>query len=127
MFEWARRFFASKATSDRVKIAEEMILGAASIKIDQQIADSTAKLAEAFCKNSVPGVVDTGIFIFVKLPDNQGRFRIFSKRLSLDERLKLNDQPSLLDAPEKILESFSLRQLDTEKFSSQKLLGAKDE
>lgn len=121
MFQWVRRFFSSKATVDRVKIAEEMLLGAASIKIDQQIAESTAKLAEAFCKNSVPGVVDTGIFIFVKMPDDQGRFRIFAKRLSLEERIKLNEQPSLLDAPEKILESFSLQQFDTARFLAKEL------
>ena len=126
MFQWVRRFFSSKATVDRVKIAEEMILGTASIKIDQQIAESTAKLAEAFCKNSVPGVVDTGIFIFVKMPDAQGRFRIFAKRLSLDERIKLNEQPSLLDAPDKILESFALQKFDAARLSTRELV-EKDE
>lgn len=112
MFRWVRRFFATNLTEDKVKVAEQMLFDSVSIKIDQQIADSTAKLAEAFCKNSIPGVVDTGIFLFVKVPDENGKFRIFAKRLNIQERMRLNDEPNLLDVPENLLDQFSLTQFD---------------
>jgi len=109
MFKRVRTFFSSKDVNDRAKIAEDIIFGKSNIEVDQGIAEATARLAEAFCKTNSPGIVDAASFLFVKLPGDDGVFRIWSKRLTIDDRILLNENPSLANDPKAVADLLGLR------------------
>ena len=114
-FKWITNKFRTKQAREKIKIAEDMLFGKGNSEIDQRIAESTARLTEALCKNSTQGVVDAGAFIFAKIKQTDGTFAIYSKRLSINDRMMLNDQPQLLDDPSSLLSQLSLRKITESK------------
>lgn len=107
MYKFFRRFFETPEVRKRAKIAEDIIFGRGSTQADVQIAEATARLTEALCSNGAPGVVDAGTFLFVKSRMSDGTFRIAAKRLSVEDRIILNERPVLSLDPAEALTVFS--------------------
>jgi hypothetical protein len=103
-FEIVRRFVESRQVKRRAKLAEDVLFGAANVKVDKEIADATARLTEALCRNNSVGAVDCGMFVFIKLRESHGAFMIVAKRLTVDERIGLNEKHDLLYDPRGLAE-----------------------
>ena len=108
MFKAIKQFFSNSEVQQRSKIAEDTLYGRANYEADTAIAEATARLAEAFCRTNSPGVVDTSTFLFVKVPDENGQFRIWSKRLTVDDRIALDENPGLANHPSEVIRLLGL-------------------
>ena len=83
-------------------MAEDVLLGRLSGN-DTEAVRAVAELTTALCNNKCEGVVDAGFFIFFKVLNEAGHFQIFHKRLTVEERAIINQQPSMLMEPSRLL------------------------
>lgn len=129
-FSAIRRGISSKEVTGRAGVIEDVLLGKMSGN-DSEAILAVAQLTTALCNNKCEGVVDAGFFIFFKVMNSSGHFQIFHKRLTVAERAMINDQPSLLKEPMKILERFdkavALEQARAEELRSIALSGKAEE
>ena len=56
--------------------------------------------------------MDCGVFIFVKMKGDDGEFYISAKRLTLDDRRKLNNDPNLAYNPYEIAKKIDLKRIE---------------
>ena len=103
IFEAIRGPSKNKNLNDRAKIIEDVLYGQLSSP-DSEAVQAVAQLTSALCSNQCAGVVDAGVFIFFKVKNDNDEFQIFSKRLTIKERAIINNAPTLLKNPYRILE-----------------------
>ncbi|UWR57174.1 hypothetical protein [Phaeobacter inhibens] len=63
---------------------------------EAQEVEALQNLVASLEKNEGEAVVDVGPFIFIKSKNEGGNYQIISKRLTLFERMQLNENPDLL-------------------------------
>lgn len=63
---------------------------------EAQESEALQNLVASLVKIEGEAVVDVGPFIFIKSKDESGNYQIFHKRLTLFERMQLNENPDLL-------------------------------
>jgi hypothetical protein len=101
------RVFRSNVSNEEIKsrinLAEDVLYGKISAG-DTDALKAVADLTAAVCSNKCTCVVDAGIFIFIKVKNTEGEFQIYFKKLTTEERIILNERPSLLAKPYTILE-----------------------
>jgi hypothetical protein len=105
VFSAIREGLTSKQVTDRAGVVEDVLLGKMSGN-DSEAIQAVAQLTTALCNNKCEGVVDAGFFIFFKVKTKDDNFQIFHKRLTVKERSVINDKPSILLEPTRILERF---------------------
>lgn len=104
IFSAIREGLTSKQVTDRAGVIEDVLLGKMSGN-DSEAIQAVAQLTTALCNNKCEAVVDAGFFIFFKVKKDDN-FQIFHKRLTVQERATINNKPSILQEPMRILESF---------------------
>ena len=103
-FSSIKSAFSNKDVKERADILENLLYGQASSS-DLEGIHAIAQLTTSLCNNNCGGVVDAGVFVFCKIKDTSGDFQIMYKRLTVQERIKLNERPTLLQDPYKLLEN----------------------
>lgn len=98
-----QRLASRSSVVERAEIIEDVLYGRAS-ETDILAVQAVAQLTTALCNNQCEGVVDAGTFIFFKIKANSDHFQIFFKKLTVRERRLLNNTPTILNEPYKILE-----------------------
>jgi hypothetical protein len=87
----------------RARAVEDLLFGHGNIEIDNKVVAMTASLVAALKDSSSAAVIDCGLFLFIKLPDGDGSFHIFAKRLTMDDRCALNEDPTIVQSPVSVL------------------------
>jgi hypothetical protein len=95
---WSRR-----EVQDKAKIIEDMLFGFGNIDIDNKIVEMTAKLVTALKDGASAAVIDSGAFLFIKVPDASGGSHVFCKGLTIRDRTILNNDPTIVGAPTEVL------------------------
>lgn len=98
-----RRIASRSEVLERAEIVEDVLYGRTS-DADTSAVQAVAQLTTALCNNQCEGVVDAGTFVFFKVRANTEHFQIFHKKLTIRERRLLNNNPTILNEPYKILE-----------------------
>jgi hypothetical protein len=102
---------------ERASAVEDLLFGHGNIDIDKKVVEMTASLVSALKESSSAAVIDSGLFLFIKLPDGEGSFHILAKRLTLRDRAVLNEDPTIVQTPAKALR----RLKDARKVSSERI------
>ncbi len=103
VIEKIRRIVNRPSVKERAELVEDVLYGRTS-ETDTMAVQAVAQLTTALCNNQCEGVVDAGTFIFFKVKANTEHFQIFHKKLTVRERRLLNNNPTILKEPYKILE-----------------------
>lgn len=105
IFLSGKKALANKEVQARVAAMEDALFGHANIDVDLKVVEMTAKLVTALSENdSHAAVVDSGLFLFIKLSDGSGGYDIFAKRLTLSDRATLNEDPTIVQTPAAVLD-----------------------
>jgi hypothetical protein len=99
----------------RAEIVEDVLFGKASIDTDVKVVEMTARLVEALDRRTTAAAVDTGLFLFLKVPDGDGKYQMMARRLTVSDRAALNEDPTLVQRPTEILELLKARRIEPER------------
>jgi hypothetical protein len=99
-----RRFVSRRDVMEKAEIVQDVLFGHATVDVDEKVVNMTATLVTSLSGNASAAVVDTGLFIFIKIPDGAGSHQILAKRLTVDDRRILNNDPTLISQPQAILQ-----------------------
>jgi hypothetical protein len=113
-----RDSLAEPEVNKRARAVEDLLFGHGNIDVDKKVVEMTASLVSALKGSSSGAVVDSGLFLFIKLPDGEGDFHIFAKRLTLEDRAILNEDPTIVQTPATTLS----RLRDARKISAERIL-----
>jgi uncharacterized protein YjbI with pentapeptide repeats len=97
-----KKLVGHEAVIGRAEIAEHIFVGHKDLETTVELANAAAKLESAFGDKKGAVALDLGLFIFLKKSDDGGTY---FKRLSVDERILLNNDPSLLRCPDLLFDS----------------------
>ena len=112
--------FGNPDVLDRAKLIEDTLFGHATIDVDERIVKMTSDLVKNL-DNTSDAVVDAGMFILIKRTNKSGNSQILGKRLTVSERRILNNNPSLIQEPQKLLSRLEdLKQVPSERISELK-------
>ena len=90
---------------DRVKVAENVLLGQYDRETTIALANAVVHLENAFKGKKGAIVMDLGLFIFLRKPSRDGDGAIYFKRLTVEDRALLDSDPKLLGKPERLFNS----------------------
>ena len=98
-----RAALGSQKVQDRAQIVEDVLFGKQSLEIATGIAGATSSLIESLKNQKGTVIIDAGLFLFLRLPADDGEVDIFAKRLTVEERAMLDADPERILRPDDIL------------------------
>ncbi|MEM9438991.1 MAG: hypothetical protein AAGA73_00950 [Pseudomonadota bacterium] len=102
---YVSRVIARDEIKKRASNVEEVLFGSIKSDLDDRVIDMVCKLMEKFkLSGASTAAVDTGMFLFVLIPDSDGNSSVLAKRLTIWDRSLLNENPSLLKKPLELVE-----------------------
>lgn len=113
------KIITRKEFKERANLVEDALFGKASAQ-DYEGMKALAPLVTALCNNNTACVCDGGPYVFYKIKNQDGDFVVFYKRLTVGERRILNNNPTLLGDPHKLLENIKAG-IEMEKKQADKL------
>ncbi len=105
MTTWLFGDRAPEYVGKRADIAENVLLGKADIEATVALAKAAVDLENAFKGKKGAIAIDMGLFVFLRKSSEDGDGHTFFKRLTVEERALLNDDPTLLGDPDRLFDA----------------------
>jgi hypothetical protein len=106
---WQRTIYVIKNTvshegvQDRAKAVEDALFGA-KVVMDQRAAEMISDVVGALTKSKAKSaLIDAGKFLFIKTIDDSGEPSIYVKKITLDDRIIIDENPEILRKPDAII------------------------
>lgn len=125
-FRAVGRALNSTETKDRAKLVEDVLFGNLA-SADVEAMKVVAELVSSLCDRKIEASIDARIFVFFKVKKSNGDFQVFTKTLTVGERALINDQPTIMAEPQRLLEKLEgAKGIDPERTSELRRIAGRD-